>query len=88
MDSACWSKAWHGTHPEAVYSILYHGVLFESRDDKGSKHTLKGTQGVYLHKDRDVSRAEWYMGFVQLFEDGVFWAVKFEVRANRRRLKF
>ena len=28
-----WEPAWHGCKLEALYSIMYHGELFESSDD-------------------------------------------------------
>ena len=73
-----WERAWHGSKLEALYSIMYQGHLVQ-----GERH-LADKPGVYVHKDSTRDKAENYIRFVPLMCDGVFWAVKWEVRANRQ----
>merc|ERR1719506_2271552 len=80
-----WRRAWHGCKLEALYSIVYHGKLFESRDKAHGERHFDGIPGVYVHKDRTRNKAESYIRFVDLCKDGIFWAVKWEVRVDRKR---
>jgi hypothetical protein len=77
-------RAWHGCKFEALYSILFHGRLIESRDPG---RTLGDVKGVYMHKDATKGKAEGYGRFVQLCADGIFWAAMWEVRVDWRILK-
>lgn len=83
LENLGWTRAWHGTKIECLYSILYHGRLFESRDSERGDRMLTDSPGVYVHKDGTSHKAENYLRFVQLFGDGVFWAAKWEVRVHR-----
>ena len=74
-------KAWHGCKLEALYSILYHGRLRESR--KLGDRWLQGLPGVYVHKPQTARKAENYMRFTPLCKDGVYWAAKGEVLVDR-----
>ena len=76
-----WERAWHGCKVEAVYSILYHGQLVESRGLPGER-LLEGAPGVYTHRDCLSHKAHNYIRFVSLCGDGTFWAAKWELRAN------
>ena len=76
-----WERAWHGCKVEAVYSILYHGQLAESRLVPGER-VLEGAPGVYTHRDCRSHKANHYIRFAPLCRDGTFWAAKWEVRAN------
>lgn len=78
-----WEPAWHGCKMEALYSILYHGKLFESKDGNQGQRTLSNAPGVYVFKEGTSHKAENYIRFVPLCGDGVFWAAKFEVRVDR-----
>ena len=62
-------KAWHGCKLEALYSILYHGRLRESR--KLGDRWLQGLPGVYVYKPQTARTAENYMRFTPLCKDGV-----------------
>ena len=73
-----WQRAWHGSKIEALYSIMYYGYLTEG------PRQLSGKPGVYAHKDSTQHKAENYCRFVPLMSDGVLWAIKWEVRANRQ----
>ena len=78
-----WCRAWHGTKIEAMYSILYHGRVFESRDwDSRGERTLTGAPGVYIHPDETAKKTETYMRWVPLCDDSIFRAVKFELRTD------
>ena len=68
---------------EAVYSILYHGRLFESRDPSRGNWLLDSASSVYVHKDRTVVKAENYTRYVHLCGDGIFWSSKWEVLVDR-----
>ena len=51
-----WTRAWHGTKMEALYSIMFFGRLFESRQThKGERH-FEGALAVYLHKDETAKQ--------------------------------
>merc|ERR1712232_1105332 len=78
-----WKRGWHGCKLEALYSILFHGELRESRDAEKGERCLQGLPGIYLHKDKTSRKAENYIRFVPLCSDGVFWAAKWEVRCDR-----
>eukprot|EP00927_Polykrikos_kofoidii_P017380 TRINITY_DN17910_c0_g1_i1.p1 TRINITY_DN17910_c0_g1~~TRINITY_DN17910_c0_g1_i1.p1 ORF type:complete len:1126 (+),score=162.57 TRINITY_DN17910_c0_g1_i1:197-3574(+) len=78
-----WERAWHGCKLEALYSIMYHGILCESRDEDLGERILHGAPGVYVHKDGTSHKANNYTRFVDLCGDGVFWAAKWEVRVDR-----
>ena len=67
-----WKRAWHGCKLEAVYSILYHGRLLESRCSEYGQEWLEGAPGVNFHDDKTQRKAEGYMHWVELFGDGVF----------------
>ena len=59
----CWSewrRAWHGTKLEALYSILFHGRLAESRDEAGGR-LFPAARGVHMHKDETKEKADNYM---------------------------
>ena len=79
-----WPRAWHGSKVEALYSTMIHG-LQESRGEERGDRRLRGTDGVYLHKDENWGKVEYYAPFVQVCSDGVFWACRWEVRADRAR---
>eukprot|EP00930_Biecheleria_cincta_P067929 TRINITY_DN548_c1_g2_i1.p1 TRINITY_DN548_c1_g2~~TRINITY_DN548_c1_g2_i1.p1 ORF type:complete len:1108 (+),score=152.38 TRINITY_DN548_c1_g2_i1:117-3440(+) len=80
-----WKQAWHGSKLEALYSILYHKHLFASRDRDLGERLFEGMPGVYVHKNRTSQKAENYLRFVPLCEDGIFWACKWEVLVDRKR---
>ena len=83
LEEKGWERAWHGCKFEAVYSILYHGKLHESRDQEQGDRFLSGAPGVYVHKERTSKKAENYIRFTPLCGDGVFWAAKWELRVDR-----
>lgn len=82
---AGWVRAWHGCKLEAVYSILYHGRLFASRDDIDGERCFRGASGVYVFNDEHADKAENYVRWVHLHDDGVFWAAKWELRVDREQ---
>lgn len=82
-EAECWERAWHGCKFEALYSILYHSRLVESRDRGRGERLLDGAPGVYVHKDSTSHKAENYVRFVPLCGDGIFWGAKWEVRVDR-----
>ena len=83
LEEKGWERAWHGCKFEAVYSILYHGQLHESRDQEQGDRFLSGAPGVYVHKEGTSQKAENYIRFTPLCGDGVFWAAKWELRVDR-----
>ncbi len=50
-------RAWHGCKFEVMYSILYHGVLFESCDKAKGDRFFDGAPGVNVHKDGTSHKA-------------------------------
>ena len=68
-----WEPAWHGCNLEALYSIMYHGELFESSDDSPSQRYLICAPGIYVHKTGTKVKAENYIDFTPLCNDGEFW---------------
>ena len=78
-----WEPAWHGCKLEALYSIMYHGELFESSDDSQGQRYLTGASGIYVHKTGTKVKAENYINFTPLCDDGVFWGCKWEVEVDR-----
>ena len=61
-----WEKAWHGCKFEALYSILYHGRLFDSKDVAQGHRYFPDDPGVYMHKEGTAHNAESYMRFTPL----------------------
>ena len=80
---ADWQLAWHGCKFEALCSIMYHGRLNASCDREKGERFFPDKPGVYVHKDVTAHKAENYTRFVELFQDGVFWCAKWEVRVDR-----
>jgi hypothetical protein len=78
-----WEKAWHGTGLPALYSILRRGALVESHDKVRGDNFLEGFPGVYCFSDVRAGKAETYCPFTDLFMDGSFWSVKFELLVDR-----
>ena len=78
-----WQLAWHGTKLEALFSILYHGGLRESRDETLGERKLTNAPGVYAFSDKLFNKADSYCRFVDLCGDGVFFACKLELLVNR-----
>merc|ERR1711971_1383287 len=78
-----WKRAWHGCKLEALYSIAYHGQLFESRNKADGERILSGLPGVYVHKDKSALKAENYLRFIPI--NGFFWAAKWEVFVDRNQ---
>ena len=83
LEKEGWERGWHGCKIESLYSILYHGKLHESCDRTQGDRFLTDAPGVYLHKDGTSRKAENYTRFTPLCGDGVFWAAKWEVLADR-----
>ena len=81
--AAEWTRAWHGCPFEAVYSILFNGILIESSDDSLGHRFFDTAPGVYCHKETLAQKAENYTMFCPLFGDGTLWACKFEVHVDR-----
>jgi hypothetical protein len=77
------SNTWHGSHLQALWSTVYHGELLESNDEDVGQRYLTGAPGVYLHEDKNLHKVWYYQRYVPLCGDGVFWAVRWEVRADR-----
>ena len=82
QDDVRWHRAWHGSKLESVYSILHNSALIESGDESRGDRLLAGTRGVYVHKGATSHKAENYVRFAQLAQDGVFWASKWELRVD------
>ncbi|CAE7398620.1 unnamed protein product [Symbiodinium natans] len=74
-----WQRGWHGCKLEALYSIVYHGELFPSKDESKGDRILAGCPGVYLHRDSLQHKVENYMRWIPMCGDGLFWAAKWEV---------
>ena len=72
-------KGWHGCKMEALYSIIYHGRIFESADEAQGHRYFADRPGVYLHADSRAQKAENYINYVGMSGDGIFWAAKWEV---------
>ena len=64
---------------------MYHGELFESSDDSQGQRYLTGAPGIYVHKTGTKVKAENYINFTPLCDDGVFWGCKWEVEVDRER---
>ena len=79
---------WHGTKWEAAHSILTHGRLAASWcEEKG--HRFFGAQreaGVFLYRDTERSKAMTYSRYVDLGNNGIYWAILFEVRADESQI--
>ena len=83
--NAQWETAWHGCKFEALYSIMYHGQLWPSNDE-GQGHRLLGdVSGIYCHSPAYAHKAENYSRFMPLWNDGVFWCCKWELKVDRSR---
>ena len=79
-----WTRAWHGSNIEALYSVIYHGKLIVSRDRTRGERCFDDTPGVYVHKDGTQHKADNYITFARIAKDShAFWAVKWEVRVDR-----
>ena len=78
-----WQRAWHGSKFEALYSIMYHGEIFASHDERQGHRFKGGRPGIYVHNTDTAVKAENYIRFTPLCEDGVMWAAKWEVQVDR-----
>ena len=58
---------------------MNHADLFESSDDSQGHRYLTGAPGIYVHKTGTREKAENYIHFMPLCDDGVFWGCKWEV---------
>ena len=79
-----WETAFHGNKMEALYSMLYHGQLLESKDESRGERTLDDAPGVYVHNEDSARKVSNYARFTPLRQDGVFWVVKWEVKVDRK----
>ena len=77
---ADWNKAWHGTKMENLYAIIAAKTLIP-----GPTQLEHVANAVYVCGDHIRSHANFYMRYVPLCQDGVFWAVKWEVSVDRNR---
>ena len=84
LSRAGWETAFHGSKMEALYSILYHGQLLESKDESRGERMLDDAPGVYVHNEDSARKASHYARFTPLHQDGVFWAVKWEGKVDRK----
>jgi hypothetical protein len=76
--------AW-GQKMEAVYSILYHQHINESRVGDAESNTKQGAQGVYVHDVATKYKAiNAYTAFLEMFGDRIHWRVIFELVADKR----
>lgn len=79
-----WKRAWHGTKLEALYSIVETGYLTDSLGNTPGQRVKGHAPGVYVHGDATHKKANYYAPFMDIFGDGVMWAVKFELLVERR----
>jgi len=80
---ANWELAWHDTKFEALYNTMYAGELFVSDDEEKGHRFLPGRPGIYAHSMKNAIKAENYIRFTPLCDDGVMWAAKWEVNVDR-----
>lgn len=59
------------------------GSLRPFCDARNGEGFFERAPGIYVHGDKRAEKAEHYMRFVQLFQDGVFGAVTWEVQVDR-----
>jgi len=78
-----WEQAFHGTWWYSVWSVLESGVFLES-DDRGKGHDF-WEPGVYCTPVRSTAR--WYARPHNVFGDGVFHRVIYELRVDPERRK-
>ena len=78
---------WHGTHVEAVHSIVSDcgdGLLGGRRASRANGNKDEGQRffdkepGVYFHQGKTAHKAENYMKYSPVFGDGAFAGVTFE----------
>ena len=65
---ADWNKAWHGTKMENLYAIIAAKTLIP-----GPTQLEHVANAVYVCGDHIRSHANFYMRYVPLCQDGVFW---------------
>ena len=88
-----YQKAFHGLKMESVYSTAFHAKLAESDPDDWKSTTLQGAKGVYCHSAGDEStgkkdtskKTSSYMIHVNMFNDDVFYAARWELYVDRNR---
>jgi len=78
---ASWQTAWHGCKIEAIYSIIFHGKIFESSGRLGQRMHRNKLPGVYCAPD--PATADQYARLTLLFGDGIWWQAKWEVQVDR-----
>ena len=78
-----WATAWHGCKLEGLYSIMYNGEITSSCNESEGHRFFEDAPGIYVHHDSTAYKADHYIRFIPLFQDGVFWAAKWELRVNR-----
>lgn len=77
-------RGWHGTHVEALHSILRCGALAESSPAVQGARYFTGRPGVYLHRDANRRLCESYMTYVRWGSAPAYLGVLLEVVFDRR----
>ena len=75
------TRALHRTNMEALYSTMFCGRLFESKQTVSGERHVEGAPGIYLRKDETakIQEAKYYMRFVQLATGTPLYATTWEV---------
>jgi len=86
MLEAGWRRAWHGSKPEALWSILADGELRASADPARGEQLLAGVRGVYSFHDGLKNKALGYARWTPIPSCGewVLWSTVFELLVEER----
>ena len=77
-----WARAYHGTHMEAIYATMCDGYLRASDSTREFTRFAQESPGVYIH-GIDYGKANGYVTYMPLHNDGIYWGAKWEVRTDR-----
>ena len=80
-------EGYHGFKAEGLYSILWHGNLFPSTGSncRMLSHGDDSLPGVYIHSGATAHKAESYVRFISLTQDGVFVAFQMALMFDASR---
>ena len=80
-----WARGFHGSHFELLYSCVYSQQLIDSSDINRTKKNKHGVplHGTYLHSEADRQKVLGYVSYREVFRNGLFWTVIYEMQADR-----
>ena len=75
-----WQRAWHGGKVRHLHSTIFSGTLKANLDTHRDD-----LLGVWAFGDTKKEWADSYSEWTDLFHDGIFWRIKWEIFVDRSR---